>query len=47
MRGTPYNTGDGLLMGLAIGATSSGHFGGCHAVAWDAGTPSYNAYRLG
>ena len=37
VRGTPYNTGDGLQMALAHGAQSYGHWSGCHSVAWDAG----------
>jgi tricarballylate dehydrogenase len=37
VRGTPYNTGEGIGMALAIGAQSHGHWSGCHSVAWDAG----------
>ncbi|GHF49806.1 tricarballylate dehydrogenase [Amycolatopsis bartoniae] len=37
VRGTPYNTGDGITMALAAGAQPYGHFSGCHSVAWDAG----------
>ncbi|HEX3781377.1 MAG TPA: FAD-dependent tricarballylate dehydrogenase TcuA [Pseudonocardiaceae bacterium] len=37
VRGTPYNTGEGIRMALAIGAQSYGHWSGCHSVAWDAG----------
>jgi tricarballylate dehydrogenase len=36
VRGTPYNTGDGLQMALALGAQAYGHWSGCHATAWDA-----------
>lgn len=36
VRGTPYNTGDGLRMALETGAQAYGNFSGCHAVAWDA-----------
>jgi tricarballylate dehydrogenase len=39
VRGTPYNTGDGLGMALEIGAQPYGHWSGCHAIAWDAGAP--------
>ncbi|MEU5598378.1 FAD-dependent tricarballylate dehydrogenase TcuA [Streptomyces sp. NPDC020298] len=39
VRGTPYNTGDGIRMALDAGAQSYGHWSGCHAVAWDAGAP--------
>ncbi|MCC6534426.1 MAG: FAD-dependent tricarballylate dehydrogenase TcuA [Burkholderiales bacterium] len=35
VRGTHYNTGDGLAMALAIGAQPRGHWSGCHAVSWE------------
>ncbi|MEI9478986.1 MAG: FAD-binding protein, partial [Deltaproteobacteria bacterium] len=31
LRGTRYDTGDGLKMALEIGAATVGHWGGCHA----------------
>jgi tricarballylate dehydrogenase len=37
VRGTPYNTGEGLRLAWEAGAQPFGHFSGCHAVAWDAG----------
>ncbi|MFE9006905.1 FAD-binding protein [Streptomyces sp. NPDC007875] len=37
VRGTPYNTGDGIRTALDAGAQPYGHWSGCHAVAWDAG----------
>lgn len=37
VRGTPFNTGDGLQMALDLDAQPFGHWSGCHAVAWDAG----------
>jgi tricarballylate dehydrogenase len=37
VRGTPYNTGDGIRMALDAGAQPYGHWSGCHSVAWDAG----------
>ncbi|TNC21892.1 FAD-dependent tricarballylate dehydrogenase TcuA [Amycolatopsis alkalitolerans] len=37
VRGTPYNTGDGIRMAIAAGAQPYGHYSGCHSVAWDAG----------
>ena len=40
VRGTPYNTGEGIKMALAIGAKPYGHWSGCHAVAWDVNAPS-------
>jgi tricarballylate dehydrogenase len=39
VRGTPYNTGDGLTMALEVGAQPYGHWSGCHAIAWDAAAP--------
>lgn len=35
VRGTRFNTGDGLAMALAIGAQPYGHWSGCHATAWE------------
>lgn len=35
VRGTKYNTGDGLDMALRIGAQPYGHWSGCHAVGWE------------
>lgn len=35
VRGTRYNTGDGIRMALEIGAQSYGQWSGCHAVAWE------------
>ncbi len=39
VRGTKFNTGDGIRMALDIGAQSFGHWSGCHAVAWDLNAP--------
>lgn len=35
VRGSRYNTGDGLEMALRVGAQPFGHWSGCHAVAWE------------
>jgi tricarballylate dehydrogenase len=35
VRGTKYNTGDGLAMALRIGAQPYGHWSGCHATGWE------------
>ena len=35
VRGTRYNTGDGIQMALDIGAQSYGQWSGCHSVAWE------------
>jgi tricarballylate dehydrogenase len=39
VRGTPYNTGEGLQAALDSGAQPYGNWGGCHAIAWDAAAP--------
>ena len=39
VRGSRFNTGDGIRMALDIGAQSFGHWSGCHAVAWDLNAP--------
>jgi len=41
VRGTQFNTGDGINMAMDIGAQSHGHWSGCHAVAWDLNAPAY------
>ncbi|WP_299730446.1 FAD-dependent tricarballylate dehydrogenase TcuA [uncultured Tateyamaria sp.] len=35
VRGTPHNTGDGLVMADRLGAAAYGLFGGCHATPMD------------
>jgi tricarballylate dehydrogenase len=35
VRGTKYNTGDGLAMALRIGAQPAGNWSGCHSVGWE------------
>jgi tricarballylate dehydrogenase len=35
VRGTRYNTGDGIAMALDAGAQSYGQWSGCHSVAWE------------
>ncbi|MBI2859162.1 MAG: FAD-dependent tricarballylate dehydrogenase TcuA [Chloroflexi bacterium] len=39
VRGTGYNTGDGLKMALDIGAQPAGQWTGCHAAQVDANSP--------
>ena len=41
VRGTRFNTGDGLRMALDIGAAPYGNWSGCNAVAWDANAPEF------
>jgi tricarballylate dehydrogenase len=35
VRGSRFNTGDGLSMALNLGAQPYGHWSGCHAVGWE------------
>jgi tricarballylate dehydrogenase len=35
VRGSRFNTGDGLQMAMDAGAQSCGHWSGCHAVQWE------------
>ena len=41
VRGTAYNTGDGIRAALDAGAGRAGDWGGCHAVAWDLNAPPF------
>lgn len=47
VRGTPFNTGDGIKMALDIGAQPYGHWSSCHAVAWDLNAPPHGDRRIG
>jgi tricarballylate dehydrogenase len=47
VRGTRYNTGDGLRMALEAGAQPFGHWSGCHAVQWDIAAPPFGDRRVG
>lgn len=46
VRGTPYNTGEGLHLALAAGAQAYGHWSGCHAIAWDAAAAEHGDRNL-
>ena len=41
VRGTRYNTGDGIRMALEIGGQPYGHWSGCHSIAWDLNAPPF------
>jgi tricarballylate dehydrogenase len=41
VRGSRYNTGDGLRMALDIGAQPYGQWSGCHSVAWERHAPAF------
>ncbi|HYM51058.1 MAG TPA: FAD-dependent tricarballylate dehydrogenase TcuA [Candidatus Limnocylindrales bacterium] len=47
VRGTEFNTGDGITMAMNIGAQPFGHWSGCHAVAWDVNAPATGDRRVG
>src|SRR5512147_2616659 len=47
VRGTRFNTGDGIRMALDVGAASRGHWSGCHAVGWDANAPEFGDLAVG
>ncbi|MBI1965536.1 MAG: FAD-dependent tricarballylate dehydrogenase TcuA [Betaproteobacteria bacterium] len=46
VRGTRYNTGDGINMALEIGAQSYGQWSGCHSVAWERYAPDFGEVEL-
>ena len=41
VRGTRYNTGDGIRMALDIGAQAHGQWSGCHSVSWERYAPEF------
>jgi tricarballylate dehydrogenase len=47
VRGTRFNTGDGIRMALEIGAMPCGHWSGCHAVGWDQNAPPFGDLAVG
>jgi tricarballylate dehydrogenase len=47
VRGTMYNTGDGLQMALRVGASPAGNWSGCHAVGWDRNAPEFGDPSVG
>jgi tricarballylate dehydrogenase len=47
VRGTRFNTGDGIRMAVAAGAATRGHWSGCHAVAWDLNAPEFGDLTVG
>jgi tricarballylate dehydrogenase len=47
VRGTRYNTGDGIRMGLDVGASPAGNWSGAHAVQWDANAPEFGDIAVG
>jgi len=47
VRGSRYNTGQGLKMALDIGAAPAGNWSGAHAVAWDINAPPFGDLDVG
>src|SRR5436853_2064963 len=47
VRGSRYNTGDGLAMALAVGAQPYGNWSGAHATEWDFNAPDYGDIETG
>jgi tricarballylate dehydrogenase len=47
VRGTRYNTGDGITMALDAGAMSWGNWSGAHAVGWDLNAPPFGDPAVG
>ncbi len=47
IRGTRFNTGDGIRMALDIGAMPTGNWSGAHAVGWDRNAPEFGDLSVG
>ncbi len=47
VRGTRFNTGDGIRMALEAGAAPCGNWSGCHAVGWDRNAPEFGDLAVG
>jgi tricarballylate dehydrogenase len=47
VRGTRFNTGDGIRMALEAGAMPCGNWSGCHAVGWDRNAPEFGDLSVG
>ena len=47
VRGTRFNTGDGIRMALDVGAQPTGNWSGCHAVGWDRNAPEFGDLEVG
>ena len=47
VRGTRFNTGDGIRMALDIGAMPTGNWSGCHSVSWDRHAPEFGDLAVG
>lgn len=47
VRGSRFNTGDGIRMATDIGASTFGNWSGCHAVGWDNNAPEFGDLSVG
>src|SRR4051794_30689943 len=47
VRGTRFNTRDGIRMALDIGASPCGNWSGCHAVQWEMNAPEFGDLAVG
>ncbi len=47
VRGTRYNTGDGIAMALKLGALPFGNWSGAHATEWDLNAPEFGELAVG
>ncbi|MGH3321557.1 MAG: FAD-dependent tricarballylate dehydrogenase TcuA [Streptosporangiaceae bacterium] len=47
VRGTMYDTGDGIRMALDAGASPCGNWSGCHAVGWERNAPEFGDLSVG
>src|SRR6185295_16844915 len=47
VRGSRFNTGDGLRMALDRGAMPFGNWSGCHTASWDLNAPDVNELEYG
>jgi tricarballylate dehydrogenase len=47
VRGTRFNTGEGLRMALEIGASPFGNWSGAHACGWDRNAPEFGEIDIG
>ena len=47
VRGSRFNTGDGIRMALDIGASPCGNWSGCHAVGWERNAPEFGDLAVG
>lgn len=47
VRGTRFNTGDGIRMALDAGAAPHGNWSGAHAVGWDRNAPDFGDLAVG